>query len=63
MPHAKLSVFPKLTYNCSKIHRREGSALFLLESAHGEINFNKPQSAKHLERYERHIKAIKQKYS
>lgn len=56
--------FPEADIQLSKVHRREKAlyALFLLESAHGGINFNKPQSAKHLERYERHMKAIKRKY-
>lgn len=56
--------FPEADIQLSKIHRREKAlyALFLLESAHGGINFNKPQSAKHLERYERHMKTIKRKY-
>ena len=56
--------FPEADIQLSRVHRREKAlyALFLLESAHGGINFNKPQSAKHLERYERHMKAVKRKY-
>ena len=47
-----------------KIHRREKAlyALFLLESANGGINFNKPTSPKQMERYNRRIASVQQKY-
>lgn len=56
--------FPEADVQLSKIHRREKAlyALFLLESANGGINFNKPQSAHQLERYAQRMKAVKRKY-
>lgn len=48
-----------------KLHRREKAlyALFMLESSSGGINFNKPDSPKQLEKYEKRMKATQQKYN
>lgn len=56
--------FPEADAQIEKIHRREKAlyALFILESASGGINFNKPQSPKQLDRYEKRMKAIMHKY-
>lgn len=47
-----------------RIHRREKAlyALFLLESASGGINFNKPASPKQLERYKKRMEVLQRKY-
>lgn len=57
--------FPEADVKIENIHRREKAlyALFIMESVSGGINFNKPQSSKQLDRYERRISAIKQKYT
>lgn len=56
--------FPDADAKIDKIHRREKAlyALFLLESASGGINFNKPESPRQLERYQKRMKAIMKKY-
>lgn len=56
--------FPEADAKLEKIHRREKAlyALFLLESISGGINFNKPTTAKQLERYEKRMAAIMKKY-
>lgn len=56
--------FPEADVKLEKIHRREKAlyALFLLESASGGINFNKPETPKQLERYEKRMKAVMRKY-
>ena len=56
--------FPEADVKLDKIHRREKAlyALFLLESVSGGINFNKPETAKQLERYEKRMAAIMKKY-
>lgn len=56
--------FPEADVRIEKIHRREKAlyALFVLESASGGINFNKPQTPKQLDRYEKRMKAIMRKY-
>lgn len=56
--------FPEADAKIDKIHRREKAlyALFMLESPSGGINFNKPESPKQLERYQKRMKAIIRKY-
>lgn len=56
--------FPEADARIEKIHRREKAlyALFVLESASGGINFNKPQTPKQMDRYEKRMKAIMRKY-
>ena len=56
--------FPEADVKLEKIHRREKAlyALFLLESMSGGINFNKPVTAKQLERYQKRMTAIMKKY-
>lgn len=56
--------FPEADAKIEKIHRREKAlyALFVLESASGGINFNKPQTPKQMDRYEKRMKAIMRKY-
>lgn len=56
--------FPEADVKLEKIHRREKAlyALFLLESMSGGINFNKPVTAKQLERYQKRMAAIMKKY-
>lgn len=56
--------FLEVDAKIDKIHRREKAlyALFLLESASGGINFNKPESPKQLERYQKRMTAIMRKY-
>ncbi len=56
--------FPDVDVKLEKIHRREKAlyALFLLESVSGGINFNKPTTAKQLERYEKRMAATMKKY-
>lgn len=56
--------FPEADVKLEKIHRREKAlyALFLLESLSGGINFNKPTSARQLERYEKRMAATMKKY-
>lgn len=56
--------FPDADVAIEKIHRREKAlyALFLLESPGGGINFNKPKSPKHMERYRKRMDAIQTKY-
>lgn len=56
--------FPEADVKLEKIHRREKAlyALFLLESASGGINFNKPSNMKQLEKYEKRMNAILKKY-
>ena len=56
--------FPDADVKLEKIHRREKAlyALFLLESVSGGINFNKPTTAKQLERYEKRMAATMKKY-
>lgn len=56
--------FPEAEVKLEGIHRREKAlyALFLLESASGGISFNKPESQKQYERYERRMAALRAKY-
>ncbi len=56
--------FPEADVQLDKIHRREKAlyALFLLESVSGGINFNKPTSARQLERYKKRMEATMKKY-
>lgn len=56
--------FPDVDVTLSGIHRREKAlyALFLMESASGGINFNKPKSVKQLERYKKRMVALQTKY-
>lgn len=56
--------FPEADVKIEKIHRREKAlyALFLLEAQSGGINFNKPESARQLERYTRRMDAMQKKY-
>ena len=56
--------FPDADVKIEKIHRREKAlyALILLETASGGINFSKPASARGLERYEKRMAAIQNKY-
>lgn len=56
--------FPEADVKIEKIHRREKAlyALFVLESASGGINFNKPQTPKQMDRYEKRMKAVMRKY-
>jgi len=56
--------FPEACAMLNGLHRREKAlyTLFLLESASGGINFNKPDTAKQLERYGRRMAAIQAKY-
>lgn len=56
--------FPEADAVLSRLHRREKAlyALFLLESASGGICFNKPDTAKQLERYNRRMAILKVKY-
>ena len=56
--------FPDADVHLEKIHRREKAlyALFLLESVSGGINFNKPTTAKQLERYKKRMSAVMKKY-
>lgn len=56
--------FPEVDMVLGNLHRREKAlyALFLLESASGGINFNKPTAAKKIERYNKRIAAIQLKY-
>lgn len=63
-PHRERIYFPEADVMIDKVHRREKAlyALFLMESASGGINFNKPESPKQLERYQKRMKAIKRKY-
>lgn len=56
--------FPEADVVLEGIHRREKAlyALFLLESASGGINFNKPESLRQYERYEKRMAALRTKY-
>lgn len=56
--------FPDADVVMEKIHRREKAlyALFLLESASGGINFNKPTLPDQLERYKKRMADIQAKY-
>lgn len=56
--------FPDVDVTLAGIHRREKAlyALFLMESASGGINFNKPESARQLERYNKRMVALQTKY-
>ena len=56
--------FPDIDVKLDMIHRREKAlyALFLLESESGGINFSRPASAKQLEKYNKRISTITQKY-
>jgi len=56
--------FPEADAVLSKLHRREKAlyALFLLESSSGGINFNKPNTAKQLERYNKRMETLQVKY-
>lgn len=56
--------FPEADVTLGKLHRREKAlyALFLLESASGGINFNKPSTAKQFERYNKRMEALQVKY-
>lgn len=56
--------FPEANAVLGKLHRREKAlyALFLLESASGGINFNKPDTAKQLERYNKRMAMLQVKY-
>ena len=57
-------LLPEADSKISGLHRREKAlyALFLLESSSGGINFNKPNGAKSLERYNHRMTAIQRKY-
>ncbi len=57
--------FPEADAKIEGVHRREKAlyALFLMESRCGGINFSKPASAKQLERHEKRMAAIQQKYN
>lgn len=56
--------FPEADVFIEKLHRREKAlyALFLVESPSGGINFTKPSNPKQLERYERRMKTLQEKY-
>ena len=56
--------FPEADVFVEKLHRREKAlyALFLVESPSGGINFTKPSNPRQLERYERRMKALQEKY-
>ncbi len=58
-------LLPEAGTKISGLHRREKAlyALFLLESASGGINFNKPSGARMLERYNHRMEVIQRKYS
>ncbi len=59
-------LLPEAGVKLEGLHRREKAlyALFLLESKSGGINFNKPTTGKKsLERYNRRMEIIQQKYS
>lgn len=57
-------LLPEADMKIVGLHRREKAlyALFLLESPSGGINFNKPSSAKLLDKYNHRMAAIQQKY-
>ena len=57
-------LLPEADSKISGLHRREKAlyALFLLESSSGGINFNKPSSAKSLDKYNHRMNAIQRKY-
>lgn len=57
-------LLPEAGCKISGLHRREKAlyALFLLESSCGGINFNKPNGAKSLERYNHRMSTIQRKY-
>ncbi len=56
--------FPEAEIKLEKLHRREKAlyALFLLETRSGGINFSKPDTPRQLEKYERRISAVQEKY-
>lgn len=56
--------FPDVDVVLGGIHRREKAlyTLFLMESASGGVNFNKPESARQLERYKKRMVALQTKY-
>jgi hypothetical protein len=56
--------FPEADASIERIHRREKAlyALFMLETASGGINFNKPETARGLARYTRRMEAVQAKY-
>lgn len=58
-------VFPEADVILENLHRREKAlyALFLLESSSGGINFNKPDSPKALEKYNKRMLAVQNKYN
>lgn len=55
---------PEADVKINGLHRREKAlyALFLLESSTGGINFNKPDGAKSLEKYNRRMESLQKKY-
>lgn len=57
-------LLPEAGVKVEGLHRREKAlyALFLLESKSGGINFNRPVGVKLLERYNRRMEIIQQKY-
>lgn len=57
-------LLPEAESKISGLHRREKAlyALFLLESSSGGINFNKPNGARSLERYNHRMEGIQRKY-
>ena len=57
-------LLPEADSKISGLHRREKAlyALFLLESSSGGINFNKPNGARSLEKYNHRMAAIQRKY-
>lgn len=58
-------VFPEVDLKLEKLHRREKAlyTLFLSETAHGGINFNKPGNIGNQERYLQRIRSIQKKYN
>lgn len=56
--------FPDAEITLTGVHRREKAlyALFLLESSRGGINFTKPDDKKHIEKYDRRMEQLMQKY-
>lgn len=57
-------LLPEADAKINGLHRREKAlyALFLLESASGGINFNKPEGAKSFEKYKHRMDVLQQKY-
>ena len=64
-PYKESITLPELHTPINGLHRREKAlyTLFLIESAHGGVNFNYPESSNQINAYNKRMKQIQEKYN